>query len=371
MIAGDGHAYVPYGYRGRAVPTLSHLRLLWIDTAGAYDDIPIADITTMYSELFSIPVNMITNADTGILLSWSAWNGYNPVLGMAITNGTGVNLINASLVPDQSDMVVPVLQAQDGPFVGTVWAGSDDPILYMVAFDQTGSLRWSVPNEQPQIATEDGSVIAIDTDTGAAIIFNQSGNATGQMASLPIQSWTGNLYLYGSINQVNQVAGIPVLLATSFCAVSGGNESANSTDAQPLPDGLKAIYDGVGPDPFGAGTVLRSLNYQPYQEQPPFRRLKGVVIKEKLIYSYGQKPQSSNQTAVFEDQVGTRGQGDFGLTQQFLLGVPGYREYPVQIVPCTAPNTFGTPSWQNIIRATSQTVLVNQDPGSTNARVCR
>ena len=103
MIAGDGHAYVPYGYRGQGVTTLSHLRLLRIDSAGAYDDIPIADITTMYSEIFSIPVNMITNADTGILLSWSAWNGYNPVLGMAITNGTGVSLINGSLVPDQSD----------------------------------------------------------------------------------------------------------------------------------------------------------------------------------------------------------------------------------------------------------------------------
>jgi hypothetical protein len=119
------------------------------------------------------------------------------------------------------------------------------------------------------------------------------------------------------------------------------------------------------------GAVLRSINYQPYQGTTPIPPAKGVVIKEKLIYSYGQKPQSSNQTAVFEDQVGTRGQGDFGLTQQFLLGVPGYREYPVQIVPCTATNTFGTPSSQNIIRATSQTVLINQDPGSTNARVCR
>jgi hypothetical protein len=233
MIAGDGHAYVPYGYRGQGVTTLSHLKLLRIDTAGAYDDIPIADITTMYSEMFSIPVNMITNADTGILLSWSAWNGYNPVLGMAITNGTGVSLINGSLMPDQSESVVPVLQAQDSSFVGTVWAGSDDSILYMVAFDQTGSLRWSVPNEQPQIATEDGGVIG---QSGAT--YDQNGNITGQLANMPTYSWLGNSYQIGS---VDQVVTNWINLAVSWCPFAGGNPSRNGTANMPAAEAVRQL----------------------------------------------------------------------------------------------------------------------------------
>ena len=75
---------------------------------------------------------------------------------------------------------------------------------------------------------------------------------------------------------------------------------------------------------------------------------------------------------IFQDVVGTEGKGAFGLTQQFFLGVPGYRDYRVvQIVPCTATNTFGKAASQNVINATSQSVLINQDAGSTNGRTCR
>ena len=233
----------------------------------------------------------------------------------------------------------------------------------------TGNVRWIVPNsDNPRIATDDGGVIAGDRQSGAMDSFDQYGSATGLMGNLPVQSWTGELYQYGS---VEQVAGIPVPLATSFWAVAGANASENNAAAQPLPDSVKPIYDVVGSDPLGAGAVLRSIDYAAYQGSSQIPLSKGVVIKEKLIYSYGQQPQPSSQTGVFQDQVGTRGQGDFGLTQQFFLGVSGYRYYRVQIMPCTATNTFGTPTWQSVINATSQTVLINQDPGSTNGRTCR
>jgi hypothetical protein len=102
---------------------------------------------------------------------------------------------------------------------------------------------------------------------------------------------------------------------------------------------------------------------------------RGTVIAEKLLSSPGsqQNPtaSSSNPGANFEDQVGTRNMGNFNLTQQFYLSLPGIRAYRVQIVPCVGLNTFGSAVWQNIINATSQTVLINGDAGiTTQGRTC-
>jgi len=72
----------------------------------------------------------------------------------------------------------------------------------MFAFDAGGTIRWNVGgNWQPQIATEDGGVIATNQDTGTAATFDQNGNATGQMGSLPVQS-LGYAYQIGSVEQV-------------------------------------------------------------------------------------------------------------------------------------------------------------------------
>ncbi len=369
IIAGDGYAYVPYGYRAQGGDTLNHLRLLRVSASGAYDDFQIADVrSSQWSEVFSIGTYIITNNDTGILLSWgTTWNGDDPpVLGMAITNGTNVTLINAPQIPGQSDAIIPMLQAQDGSFVGTVWAGSeDDPLQYMIAFDQTGAVRWAMPNEQPQIATAEGGVIG-----QSGVVYDQNGNTTAQIVAMPVQSWTGNLYRYGS---VDQFVGMPILLAASFWAFQGANNSGNYAAAQALPDRVKATYDLVGPDPLGAGSVLRNITYELFQGTYRYPGSKNAVIKEVLLYSYGQKPQpsESNPGEAFEDEYGTRGKGSFGETQQFLIRLPGYRSYRVRIEPCTDGNAFGNPTWQNIVNATDQTVLINQDTGSTQARTCR
>ena len=87
----------------------------------------------------------------------------------------------------------------------------------MVAFDATGSVRWSVPSEQPQIATDDGGVIG-----QSGITYDQNGNATGQMASLPTYSWNGNGYEVGSV--VQRVS-ILINTAAGFAAQAGTNRA--------------------------------------------------------------------------------------------------------------------------------------------------
>ena len=105
---------------------------------------------------------------------------------MAITNGTSVTAITPPDIPGESGVVVPVLQAQDGSFVGTYRDSSGQ--TDMIAFDQSGNVRWIVPNDTPTIATDDGGVIG-----QSGITYDQSGNATGQTNSYT-QSWPGYSY---------------------------------------------------------------------------------------------------------------------------------------------------------------------------------
>jgi hypothetical protein len=373
MVAGDGYAYLPYGYREWPSNghVLNHFRVLRVNSSGTYDNIDILDWAQGLDDPSFIDgieywaiggISAITNADQGILLAWA---GSDSTFGMAITTGASASLVRAPQIPGQSDAVVPVLQAQDGSFVGYIWTGPGYTTQYMVAFDATGNVRWSVPNEQPQIATADGGVIG-----QSGVTYDQNENATGQLGSLPTQSWTGNMYQDGP---VEQLAILPFLLATSFCVEQGGNLSRTPTAAEPLPDRVLALYDVVGPDPLGNGSVLREIEYTLYQGTKKFAPDKNTVIQEKLIYSYGQEPLAGRSPAgqPFDDFIGARGKGPFGLTQQFTVSPPGTRAYRVQIEACNADGTFGKPSWQNINIVTSQTVLVNGDPGSTTARTCK
>jgi hypothetical protein len=115
--------------------------------------------------------------------------------------------------------VLPVLQAEDGSFVGN--SGFN-----MVAFDQAGNVRWIVPNEYPLIATDDGGVIG-----QSGITYDQNGNATGQAATLPIYSWTGNAYQQqGSVEQISSdLLSVLYDLSSSFWPILGGNYSGNET----------------------------------------------------------------------------------------------------------------------------------------------
>ena len=229
IIGGDGYAYVPYSYNERAYPIqFNHLLLLRIDSSGAYETIRVFDWTSIVN--FDGPmlstVNMITNGDQGILLSWDSWGDWwNREPHMAITTGATASLIN-SPAAGQFHYVAPALQLQDGSFVGTASVEDTWDPRYMVAFDATGNLLWSVAgNYQPQIATADGGIIAtIDDGSREAVMFDQNGNVTGQIANLPIYSWKGNAYRVGSIYRF--VAALPDF-ALSFGAFLGGSLSPN------------------------------------------------------------------------------------------------------------------------------------------------
>jgi hypothetical protein len=234
MIAGDGCAYVTYVYRestGSEVPqagALNHLMVLRVNSAGASDNIKIYDWTSAHGD--EIPLTLggtITNADQGVLLTWSALTGGAWSLGMATTTGASASLVGAPQVPGQG-LVSPVLQAQDGSFVGSYWAGYDaeyNSLYNTVAFDAAGNVRWIVPNEQPRIATDDGGVIG-----QSGITYDSNGNATG-MGSLPTYSWTGDAYQQqGSVEQISaDLLFVLYDVASSFWAMAGGNYSDNAT----------------------------------------------------------------------------------------------------------------------------------------------
>ena len=205
---------------------ISHLRVMRMDTSGGASVVFQKDLVAPTSsggvnpegEVVALPV--ISNADTGALVSWSLfWIGdsYSPPpiqFGMAITTGASASEMNAPSVPDQSSAVIPVLQLQDGSFVGTV--GQSNGQQNMIAFDQSGAVRWSVPNEQPEIATEDGGVIGQSGTT-----YDQNGNVTGQIP-MATQSWRGNMYRLGTVEQWML---LPNLFAESLWAQVGSGNS--------------------------------------------------------------------------------------------------------------------------------------------------
>ena len=221
MIAGDGYAYVPYANRHMSgLAEATDLRLLRVNSSGQSDDFSVYSYTTGITDL--VPAgefNMFTNADRGILLTWWDIEGVDfAEHHMAITNGTGASVVTTPEGPD-GKLVYPSLQAQDGSFVGTTEGG------YMCAFDATGGVRWCVPGYYPQIATADGGVIAT-SGWASATVFDQNGNAVGQMAQLPTQSWTMNEYQLGS---VDQVLAMSLLFAPSWAAIAGSLDASRIT----------------------------------------------------------------------------------------------------------------------------------------------
>jgi hypothetical protein len=236
MIAGDGYVYLIYEYA--SLPGCpqegDRLYLLRVNSSGAYDNIKIA--SGNFGDLI-FDAYMITNADQGVLLSWQTdgWAGYQ----MAVTTGTSVSVVNAPQVPGQVDIVQPVLQAQDGSFVGVITLDVSDPVTHtqaydMVAFDAAGNVRWIVPNDWPQIATADGGVIG-----ASGIAYDANGNAAGSVGSLPAPSWTGNWYRDGDVRQVSLA---PAQFAFSYAAIQGANPSGSNAYVRPLSAPQLALY---------------------------------------------------------------------------------------------------------------------------------
>ncbi|HVO97648.1 MAG TPA: PQQ-binding-like beta-propeller repeat protein [Bryobacteraceae bacterium] len=264
IVAGDGRAYLTYSY-GVLNPqsvggfAVYHFMLLRVDSSGNFAKIHVTDWTPTGDTYPVFETGLITNADTGILLSWALFVAHFPEsrpsrppaagprfrgvdpkrrrtknfqftgqppasTGMAITSGTSLSLIGAPTVSGQVTAVIPGVQREDGSFVGTVGVGDpNNPQYNMVAFGSSGSLLWTVTNDQPQIATADGGVVG-----QSGTHYDQGGTATGQI-DLTTQSWTGNDYQLSGSALTSLVASLILEDGASYWAAAGGNPSGNGT----------------------------------------------------------------------------------------------------------------------------------------------
>ena len=233
IVAGDGYAYYSYPYLDSVYeyPATCRLGVLRVSSSGDAQSIPVFSATCGgwaggIGYTYLTGANMITNADQGILLTWQTPNpdgsGYTSRMA-TVTGGAAAMAMEPAVPSEAGSAVVPVLQAQDGSFVGTFWDSSGD-YDDMVAFDATGNVRWIVPNETPQIATADGGVIG-----QSGITYDQNGNATGQVPSLAgaSPSWGAQVYTAGAsgVNLNNYW----VEYDSSFGVMPGGNPSGNGT----------------------------------------------------------------------------------------------------------------------------------------------
>jgi hypothetical protein len=182
---------------------------------------------------------MITNADQGIFATWSLAgtsaycseeihyitppDGGSSTMGCvpAMPGQSGVMILGNAGITSQTtsaDNYGPVLQDVNGIFYGSTNEGS------LSAFDQSGTVKWSVPGYSPVVLTIDGSIIA-QSQAGTYASFDQNGVANGQIASFPTLSWKG-AYQLGS---EDSVVPSPLTIMPSFAAVFAGNLTSNGS----------------------------------------------------------------------------------------------------------------------------------------------
>jgi len=281
MIAGDGYAYVPYGFtstttrsevnipdpatqlctsESASVNRLS-LRLLRLGTSGDSYEFSLGAWSSASDTLSgqngfvleSAPLpsinwaTPITNGGTGVLFAWSIDTGGsggsgspcspgtlfaigcvggNTTVNLATTSGTGLTSQTLNI---PGGNLQPVLQRADSSYVGT--DGTN-----MFAFTSAGTQLWTVPNETPQIATADGGIVG-----ASGVTYDQNGNATGRQP-LSTDSWIGNAYQ--GQGAVDQVSSLPADYAPTYAALGGGNPSSNGTAIKenPFPR-LRSCYN--------------------------------------------------------------------------------------------------------------------------------
>ena len=100
----------------------------------------------------------------------------------------------------------PVLQRQDGNFVGTVGTGPQPGQVTqtnLIAFGPSGNSLFTDPNLSPQIATSDNGTVA-SSSSGQYVQLDQSGNVKSQLpCSNPTVSWTNQVYQMAPVLQVS------------------------------------------------------------------------------------------------------------------------------------------------------------------------
>jgi len=277
MIAGDGYAYLPYMYNitqststaatsgcgeSYASSGTVHLRLMRVGSGGDSSEVALGDWQwaqagydynwgaqsgSSGNAVSATLPSLITNADQGVLASYSLTTGTIGSGGttttayyLATTSGSGVSSNIQMSVPGQTAPVQPILQRQDGNFVGTVGIGPQPGQVTqtnMIAFTTSGAPLLNLSNVTPQIATSDNGVIG-SPSPGQYVQFDQFGNVISQLpCQNPVVSWTNNVYQMDPIIQVSCNPPVPSPAAPispaspRYSNFSGTNPSANSTSA--------------------------------------------------------------------------------------------------------------------------------------------
>jgi hypothetical protein len=274
VIGGDGYAYVAYSYyedssNGNNGFVQYHFGVVRVGPNGESSTIPVKD---SYFSVNIAPeivvtgsggigaVDFITDADQGILLSWTTQEPYNcnvdsdpqtcPVQVDFHTTAISQSGISSDSVVQTASVAQfgptntgyvgfatgslnPVLQKEDGTYVGTLTSvdpqSGETTGKSLVSFNLAGELGVIANgNYEPVMATADGGVIATMPD-GTAVTFDTNQAPTSATTNFPTQSWTENTYQIGSLDSVVSNA---VGLAASFWAVSGGNASGSGTAIQ-------------------------------------------------------------------------------------------------------------------------------------------
>ncbi len=213
--------------------TTWHLRLLRVGTTGDSYEIPLGDwqsyeANNNYQSVYVSNVSLITNADQGVLASYEVdtypnTGSMTSAFYLATTSGPSIaSNTQVAVVPQQATPVQPVLQRQDGNFVGVVSSSVGN---FMVAFTPSGGTLFTVPNDTPQIATSDNGVIGASGTT-----YDQDGNVNGQVQnSAIVTSWSSQSYLASGGTSALALDLIDNADSASYWGFPGGNPSGNAT----------------------------------------------------------------------------------------------------------------------------------------------
>jgi hypothetical protein len=295
IVAGDGNAYVAYAY-GVETGTMindsscaysdhdeSYLMLLRVSPDGSYAKTQLNHVTyddngggSFYYQRGYLwtpggsvnPLPLITNGGSGAtVFSYQPCDHVSGCLGQqttlmsSISQDAVIAQQNVSLggTPGVQAGFVPVLQREDGSYIGTDVSNGID------AVGPDGSVLWqqsvgSAP-VAPLYATSDGGVIATTSQNGTLgtlYTLDQNGKITLQTADTGASySWTGEFYA-SSGTGISDFALTPVDTdVLSFASTAGGNPSHNGAAIPECPcelppasiDSARLRIPGI---PFGA-----------------------------------------------------------------------------------------------------------------------
>jgi hypothetical protein len=256
---------------------------------------------------------------------------------LTITAGGGV-ASDAIWDPGDNSPIEPVLQAQDGSYVGTHRSSTPG----IIAFDQSGNIKWSVPNDYPEIATADGGVIG-----ASGITYDSNGNATGKAAN-DVQSWTSNLYQESS-QAVSLVVAPPVIPATPpSWSFPGANQSPNGASPLCRSDLDQFLVEYV--TVFPPATV--NAGFMPTCQQ----------FWSEIMYSSTRDAVIFPFSVLNQDDIKASDHPNWALLQQSLLN--GMFNIELAIGgPITISSAYRSPKIQNQIDQEAIQKYYNKHPG--------